>query len=218
VLPSALYGFTLQIKLGKSLLPIVPPVLVLWAVAVLAGFAILWKYKSTPSGEETAPRRWPQASSIRARPGRATLVMFAHPSCPCTRASVAELAQLMERMRDRLQAFVLFSAEPGQSASTDLWSSAARIPGVTALRDEGGREAEHFGAMTSGVSVVYDANGALLFKGGLTPARGHEGDSFGRERILLLLNGGTADRADAPVFGCALQRSEPVRIARAANQ
>ncbi len=201
----------------KSLPLPVSILLALWVAALLGGFAVLWKYKSTPSTESTAPRHWPQASRIRLRPGRATLVMFAHPSCPCTRASIAELAQLMERLRDRLQAFVVFSADSGNQP-TDLWSSAARIDGVTALRDdEDGREAERFGAMTSGVVVVYDAGGALLFKGGITPSRGHEGDSFGSERILALLNGGEADRADAPVFGCALQRPEAVRMARAAT-
>jgi hypothetical protein len=40
--------------------------------------------------------------------------------------------------------------------------------------------------------------------------RGHEGDSFGQERIVALLAGGTADRADSPVFGCPL--SDPTSI------
>ncbi|HLB76837.1 MAG TPA: hypothetical protein VJO72_07370, partial [Candidatus Dormibacteraeota bacterium] len=57
--------------------------------------------------------------------------------------------------------------------------------------------------------------GRLLFQGGITATRGHEGDSFGQERIASLLTTGAADRADAPVFGCALEQEPPARMARA---
>jgi hypothetical protein len=100
-------------------------------------------------------------------------------------------------------------------SDTDLWSSAARIPGVHLLRDERAVEADRFGIATSGTVALYDAGGKLLFHGGITPARGHEGDSFGRERIVSLLATGRSDRADAPVFGCALSNDEPVRVAHA---
>jgi hypothetical protein len=63
------------------------------------------------------------------------------------------------------------------------------------------------------VAVLYDARGRLLFSGGLTSARGHEGDSFGLRRIRSLLLTGEADRRDAPVFGCSLHHETAVRIA-----
>jgi hypothetical protein len=147
--------------------------------------------------------------------------MFAHPRCTCTRASLSELTQLMERGRDRMQAAVVFMVPRGASedwTKTDLWASAARIPGVTVLRDAG-EEAARFGAATSGSVVLYGADGSLLFHGGITPSRGHEGDSFGRERILAFLTTGKADRADAPVFGCALQDDgQAVRVASGATE
>jgi hypothetical protein len=67
---------------------------------------------------------------------------------------------------------------------------------------------------TSGAVVLYDAAGKLAFRGGITAARGHEGDSFGRQRIMALLNGAHADRADAPIFGCALENEGPIRLAQ----
>jgi hypothetical protein len=114
----------------------------------------------------------------------------------------------MVRSSDQIDAYVLFLSPAGESEEwtrTDLWSSAARIPGVMTMSDENGREAARFGIATSGGVVLYDQQGKLLFHGGITPARGHEGDSFGRERILSLLATGKADRNDAPVFGCWLQ-------------
>ena len=189
-----------------------------WLLAVAAGFLALWIYKTRPGAQgTTAARNWPAGSRIHANPGRATLLLFAHPRCACTRATISELAGLMARFHERLDAHVLLLAPPGEEpelARTALWSSAERIPGVAVARDVGGTEAKRFGVETSGGVVLYDAAGKLAFRGGITAARGHEGDSFGRQRIVALLNGAHADRADAPVFGCALENEGPVRLAQ----
>ncbi len=134
--------------------------------------------------------------------------MLAHPHCPCTRASVGELARLMTRCEGLLTARVLFFEPPDAPEGwvrTDLWRSAAAIPGVDVLEDESGVEAGRFGATTSGQTVLYDVNGRLLFRGGITGARGHAGDNAGRSAIVSLLTGGTAGRMETSVFGCALQ-------------
>jgi len=180
-----------------------------WLLAVVAGFLALWIYKTRPGHERwTAPREWPAQTSVRAAAGRATLVMFAHPRCACTRASISELARMMARFHERLEARVLFSDADPQFVQSDLWTNAQRIPGVTVQADRSGAEAKRFGVQTSGGVVVYDARGKLAFQGGITSARGHEGDSFGQRRIAALLEGGTPDRADAPVFGCALENEK----------
>ena len=62
------------------------------------------------------------------------------------------------------------------------------------------------------MTVLYDIQGRLLFSGGITSARGHEGDSAGLQRISSLLRTGKADRSDAPVYGCSMRheaRTEP---------
>jgi hypothetical protein len=87
---------------------------------------------------------------------------------------------------------------------------------VTAVRDDDGVEAARFRATTSGTAALYDARGRLLFTGGLTSARGHEGDSAGLQRIASLLRTGQADRSDAPVYGCSLAIG--VRSARASQK
>jgi hypothetical protein len=43
-----------------------------------------------------------------------------------------------------------------------------------------------------------------MFTGGITGARGHEGDNVGLSRVLALLGGRSADRNESKVFGCAL--------------
>jgi len=93
---------------------------------------------------------------------------------------------------------------PEDWEQTDLWRRAAVIPGVDLTRDDDGAEARRFGAATSGQTVVYDGDGHLLFSGGITAARGHEGDNAGRSAIVSLLASRGAEPTSTPVFGCSL--------------
>jgi hypothetical protein len=178
-----------------------------WALMVVAGFAILGMYKAAP-GEAAQPEPvWPAGVGLTRSPDKATLIMFAHPNCPCTKASVAELARLMAQVGDRVVAHVAFTRPAGVGADwaeTDLWDAARRIPGVTVGWDDEGLQAKRFDASTSGQVVLYDAGGKRLFAGGITGSRGHEGDNLGRSRIVALLTEGTVDAPESPVFGCAL--------------
>jgi hypothetical protein len=180
---------------------------ILWTAAVGIGGTLLWKYAATAGAAATPPEQWPERSSIRRDAGRSTLVMLAHPRCPCTRASIAELAVLMTRLGPGARAHVLFVRPRAVEAGwekTPLWQSAAAIPGVTVHADPGGDEAALFRAATSGQLVVYDPSGKLAFSGGITGARGHEGDNVGLSRALALLSGRRADQNESNVFGCAL--------------
>jgi hypothetical protein len=96
-------------------------------------------------------------------------------------------------------------------AKTDLWWSAAAIPGVTVAHDDGGGEARRFHVATSGHTLLYGARGELLFSGGITASRGHSGDNAGRSTVLALLHTGVADRTETPAFGCSLRDPESPR-------
>ena len=61
-----------------------------------------------------------------------------------------------------------------------------------------------FHAETSGQTALYDATGNLLFSGGITSARGHEGDNDGRAAVVSLLTSDGAEERETPVFGCPL--------------
>jgi hypothetical protein len=192
-----------------------------WALTVADGFGRLAEYKQRPGEIESAPARWPSDSQISRNAGGATLVLFAHPRCPCTRASLAELARLMSGLGDRLSARVVFLRPTGAAADwddTDLRQRASSIPGVLTLRDDDGVETARFRARTSGAAVLYAQDGRLLFSGGLTASRGHEGDSPGLRRIRSLLRTGSADRNDAPVFGCSLYEAPPANAVRAGHE
>ena len=178
-----------------------------WLALVLWGMFALERYGSTPASLDAAPLQWPSASRVLRSSRRPELVMLAHPYCPCTRASLAELSRLMTRFSDRMAVHVLFIRPEGVEAGweeTELVARARQLPGAEVELDEGGREAGLFGMRTSGEAVLYGEDGTLMFHGGITPARGHEGDNVGSRRIVSLLTVGSTDRAESAVFGCGL--------------
>jgi len=178
-----------------------------WLSLVGLGLWLLWGYENTPGIAAEAPRQWPADSRIQPSQDHATLVMLAHPHCPCTRASIGELASIMAHSQGRLSAYVLFIKPEGFSADweeTDLWQTSSNIPGVTVIRDGDGREAHLFHAETSGQTVLYDPHGRLLFSGGITGSRGHFGDNAGQTSIVSLVNAEVPNRTETAVFGCPL--------------
>ena len=184
----------------------------LWIPAVGYGINTLLRYSTTAGHPAEPPSDWPRFAPIERAAGRSTLVMFAHPQCPCTRASLGELAITLAHGRGRVNAFVFFyrpSVQPGEWAETDLWQAANAIPGVRALEDRDGTVSRSFGAFTSGQTLLYDPAGRLQFQGGITAIRGHSGDNAGRSAITALLQGDAVPAKNAPittsVFGCSLR-------------
>ncbi len=181
-------------------------VLVAWSTSLCLGFALLTAYGAAQGSQGASAMRWPTASIERA-PHRWTLVMLAHPKCPCTQASIAELARLMTGIGGEVDAHVVFIA-PSESAAwakTRLYERAEAIPGVSVVVDSTGTISDAFGASTSGHVMLYDESGTLRFDGGITQSRGHEGSNLGSARISKLVLGASESRSSTPVYGCSLQ-------------
>ncbi len=178
-----------------------------WLAAAVSGLAVLWRYDNTPGDAAHAPAQWPASTALVRSNDRLTLVMLAHPKCACTRASFAELAEALARAQHRPKTYVLFM-KPDAFAdgweTTDLWRTASALPDATVVRDDDGREARRFGAETSGQTLLYDAQGRLIFSGGITGARAHAGDNLGRQSLVALLNREPSARSATSVFGCPL--------------
>jgi hypothetical protein len=182
--------------------------LAIWTLGVGFGLHKLMQYSYTPGRPAVAAPVWPANPWVAPALNHPTLLVFAHPRCPCSRATIGELARIMATYRSRVSVTVFFYAPSTEAADwdrTDLWRDASAIPGVRAAEDRDGAAARLFGAFTSGETLLFGTDGRLAFHGGITPARGHAGDSSGRDAILNLLAGRPAARASAPVFGCSIQ-------------
>ena len=92
----------------------------------------------------------------------------------------------------------------------DVSDLARTIPGAKVIVDAA--EVGRFGARTSGQVLLYDGQGTLVFQGGITQARGHEGPSLGGEAILRAALQESPGVGSSAVFGCGLV--VPVESAR----
>jgi hypothetical protein len=182
-----------------------------WLLVTATGMGWICIHSNTPGIAVAGPDNWPPGSRISVPANGPILVMFAHPQCPCTQATMGELEQLMADCQGRLKAQVWFIKPSGTSENwtkTDLWRAAARIPGVTVYCDVEGAEARRFNAGTSGETLLYDQDGHLLFQGGITMSRGHFGDNPGLSGLETLVEGKSSVPIKTPVFGCSLFGSQ----------
>lgn len=178
-----------------------------WVVLALGGAAMLICYDDRPCEAACAPALWPVDSHLRRSVRLPTLLMFIHPQCPCSRASLLELARLRARC-SALQVVVIVAQREGVEQDPSLLALARAQRGVVLVVDTGLAETLRFGAFTSGQVLVYSPAGRLQFTGGLTVSRGHEGPSPGAEALLRAVEQPGAALEISPVFGCELGSQE----------
>jgi hypothetical protein len=191
-------------KQQRSLNPVIPLLglgLAVWGTLAMMADA------NRPRPIDAAPAKWPGESTLP-RPSKVpTLIMFVHPKCGWSKASVGELSTLMTSCHGQVNTYVLFLRPAGQATNwvqPDLWRQAAAIPGVSVAPDADGCEARLFRAATSGEVVLYGAQGRLEFQGGITFSRGHLGDNPGRSALEALIFHQPSQVTQTPVFGCPL--------------
>jgi hypothetical protein len=189
-----------------------------WLCGVVASFTVFALYEATPNSAPLAVQYFPSASGIPRAAGKPTLLMFVHPRCACSRASLAELQRLLTQLNDKVEATLVLQSVSGEdplAQTTDVVLKARALTGVAFRVDRDGKEAALFGATTSGHTLLYAEDGKLLFSGGLTNSRGHEGASLGSAHLMSALSASTSEAAplarerateqrSAPVFGCGL--------------
>lgn len=181
----------------------------LWGAATAGGLYTIAAHGAAPGAAPDAPASL--AASFRSS-GRATLIVAAHPACPCTRATFHQLERILVNGTGNTDVVILFAGNPERDrVASDLRGLAARMKGVRIIDDPKQEIAKSVGAHTSGTVLFYDASGALKFSGGITPSRGHEGDSAGSNTVRSLLaasaSPSSSSTSHTPVFGCSLNSS-----------
>ena len=152
----------------------------IWLALIGIGLVVLWDYSNKPGLAALAPEFWPSNTSLKHDPKAANLLMFVLPNCPCSKSSLGELNQIIAKTNGKINVKIISVTPEDQ-------------------------EADRFGARTSGQVLLYDKQGKLVFSGGITSARGHFGDSFGKSAIISFINHNHLEHKSTPVFGCALK-------------
>jgi hypothetical protein len=116
----------------------------LWSATVAMGMGLLAAYANSAGEFSQAPATINQGHPTAAKN---QLYMFLHPRCPCSVASVNELARIMARCPEQLDATVYFRRSDSQPTDWErgsLWNFASSIPGAHVKTDVGGRVASQF--------------------------------------------------------------------------
>ncbi len=190
-----------------------------WALLLFALW--LWMLAYHFSGDyqalDQSRQAWPNASPVGLVSDRSTLLLFLHPHCSCSHATVSEMHRMLEQLqpRDQPRLQVVVCYPPGKSeswTSTSLIKQALQLPRAEMINDERGQLASLFGARNSGNVMLFNTQGHRLFAGGITVGRGHEGASIALNQLKMHLQHVPVDNDSiqiSPVFGCRLYEADP---------
>jgi hypothetical protein len=184
----------------------------MWAAAVGAGWCALLRYDYATS--DLAPgsqlTSWPEDSQLPRRAGNPSIIVFLHPKCPCSPATLTELERVftLATVEGRqTQVLIVPVTPPNADASwtdTDVVRRAAELADAEVWFDRGGLEAARFGAHDSGTILYFDAAGRRRFSGGITIARGQEGISASGAALAKIMSQQLDAAPASPAFGCRL--------------
>jgi hypothetical protein len=136
----------------------------------------------------------------------ATVIVFFSATCPCQRAHDVRLRDLIASDAPRGVGFLVVDSEESATAALDAAESRAR--GYPIWLDHGGKLARALDAEYATYSVVVDARGNVLYRGGFDSDKSHLRDdraSYLADAIDDVLERRPVRRAEAKTLGCSLQ-------------
>ena len=184
-------------------------VALVWGLLVMASFIAIAIYAKTPGRQAPPKPDVGELSGSRAG-GVWRIAMAIHPRCPCSKASITHLRQLLERCEETLAVDVYVYRPPTLTlewAQTSIVELVQRLPSVAVHDDVDGDAAREFGIETSGGLVLYSPEGVAVFYGGITPSRGHQGANDGMAALEDSIAGRPIALRSHPVYGCPLGNS-----------
>ncbi len=114
----------------------------LWCMVIVVGVALAARFDGTAGTGSQPPITWPENKLISLDSHRDTLLMFLHPHCPCSAASLTDLSKLMTSFKSPPAAYLVNVVPPGASvdwAQSELIESAKTIAHVIVLDDVDGK-------------------------------------------------------------------------------
>lgn len=179
----------------------------LWIFVILAGVSALARFAYVPGDAANAPKSWPILTRLPAPANRPEILVFLHPKCGCSQATLRNLETMLPEIGEKAVVKLVLNdlGDPKLLEESRAFSTAKTLKNITLVVDHNGFETNAFEVKTSGQVMLYDESGRLVFAGGLTPFRGHEGVSEGELSIVKWLNQRDMTWKTTSVFGCAMK-------------
>jgi len=176
---------------------------VAWLGVSLLVFGLLYRHTYLPGKIPTLPR----GAEVMEVSSHFRVKLFAHPNCPCTRTSLEQFAESLPRFPAGTQSEIIFvtaGLAESENVTSPLVTRARELTRTQVRFDTSGAEAEGLGVSVSGEVLAFDPGGHLVFRGGITSGRGHQGPSTGQAELESIVQGRTPGPCATPVFGCHL--------------
>ncbi len=186
-----------------------------WIVSVAACVYVVERYAGQPGPPSPLSLTWPEGTQLSLSADKPTALIFAHPKCPCTQASIREFERIKARHPNAFDTTVVFPVTAAQKSAwqdTRLVNETRNLPSARIVFDSGGIESDRFDAAVSGQVFLFAPDGRLLYSGGITAARGHEGMNGGQEAFEYQLSHPSSPGKTFPVFGCGLVRASNTSV------
>jgi hypothetical protein len=176
-----------------------------WSILVLVSILHIARYENTPGTASAQAATQINPLSQSRPPQDLHIELFIHPRCPCSAATLEQLATIdAARQPRRLIAWVYIPKDAPASWISGNTTTALRDTLHADIRlDVDGSHARSLGITTSGHILICDESGTPFFSGGITNSRGNPAPSQGAAAIHAWLNLGHGIPF-TPVFGCGL--------------
>ncbi len=177
----------------------------IWLICIIISLYYISSYMFKVSENPQACPIYPNNQQIIFDKTKDNLILFIHPFCPCSHATVNELKRVLAKTNANIAINVVFIKPKGLKSiqQNDLYQEISQIKGVNIIFDRSNVLAGAFNINTSGSILLYDINGNLIFQGGITGGRAEEGDNLGKSRLIQALKN-ESGKWQSPVFGCSL--------------
>jgi hypothetical protein len=177
----------------------------IWLIATTYAYSVMMRFDTRPGMAGNPPLRWPATSQVKLAKAQRTLLVFLHPKCSCSRASISQLQNLQKRLPGKFHTeLVLWQPlNPSPSWNQLYRTDMGELTGTQVITDPGGRAAALFDVHTSGYVLLYGAGGDLQYAGGLTLARAFDLEGPGIVAMEQIMAGSKTTAAHRPVYGCS---------------
>ena len=189
-------------------------------MAIVIGNWLLFEYSNRPSDSGQIKNHLSQIDSLpdaltnknASSEKRSTILVFYHPHCPCTVATIRNLERSWTRLSQdsTILAFAYRPSETGDSWISSTSTGILKRMGANVIVDPDGQNCTKFGVLTSGHLLVYNDEGALQFSGGVTSSGGHEGDCPAISDLVQKISNQSKQAKQWPVYGCQITSGKVV--------
>jgi hypothetical protein len=177
----------------------------IWTVIFFVSWSLFYSF-STTAGKHTVMMRWPASEALPLLHDKPNILIFLHPKCSCSVASIAEFRRLVDSLSGRVhvRAILMKYQQVRSKEIPEGFASLFEIPEIKISRDDDGIISKSLGALTSGIVYLIDEEGLVVYQGGLTASRGHGGITAGSEFIRAWVTKRDDKTFMQKVFGCHL--------------